>query len=389
MKKQIKATCFVLCVTLLFAMFLSPFEPISKAATDYGLSNPKMTNDISTWDCIWFGNYYQNNDKTKEPVKWRVLSVNGDDAFLLADKVLDCQQYNSDTRSLWENCTLRKWLNEDFYNTAFSYIEQDAIKTTTVVDTSAMEYDAVKSGNDTNDKIYLLSITEVTNPEYGFSNNIDSSETRISKNTKYASSRDGISTSWLTRSRESSWAITRVDSIGRFDYSLPLESYLGVRPVLHLDLSSSVWSKADPVTSGSDNSESEKPKIPDNFQSITQTTQTGNNTPNKIADIAKVTSSKTTIATPDKVKNVKAKNNKKRTVTLSWSKVKKAKGYQVQYVKSGSFTKKNIYTKKTKVQVKKLTKKKKYSFRVRAYVLDGKKKKYGKWSSVKKVKIKK
>lgn len=30
----------------------------------------------------------------KEPIKWRVLSVNGDDAFLLADKNLDSRPYN-------------------------------------------------------------------------------------------------------------------------------------------------------------------------------------------------------------------------------------------------------------------------------------------------------
>ena len=61
----------------------------------YGLSNPVVCDGVSTWDCIYFGNYWQNdtngdgkadqNDE-KEPIKWRVLSVDGDDAFLLADQ---------------------------------------------------------------------------------------------------------------------------------------------------------------------------------------------------------------------------------------------------------------------------------------------------------------
>ena len=39
------------------------------------LQNPvKSSNGNVTWDCVWFGNYYQNNikGKTKNPIKWRV-----------------------------------------------------------------------------------------------------------------------------------------------------------------------------------------------------------------------------------------------------------------------------------------------------------------------------
>ena len=51
------------------------------------LQNPTTDgNGVTTWDCIYFGNYYQSNSSTKEPIKWRVLSVHGNDAFLLADK---------------------------------------------------------------------------------------------------------------------------------------------------------------------------------------------------------------------------------------------------------------------------------------------------------------
>lgn len=51
--------------------------------------------------------------------------------------------------------------------------------------------------------------------------------------------------------------------------------------------------------------------------------------------------------------------------------------------------KKTKSTTKTKYTVKKLKKKKTYYMRVRAYTLWNGKKVYGKWSSVKKVKIKK
>ena len=73
------------------------------SAGGYGVSNPIMKNGNTTWDCVYFGNYWQNDtngdgkadqNDNKQPIKWRVLSVNGDDAFLLADQNLDAQPYN-------------------------------------------------------------------------------------------------------------------------------------------------------------------------------------------------------------------------------------------------------------------------------------------------------
>lgn len=84
------------------------------------------------------------------------------------------------------------------------------------------------------------------------------------------------------------------------------------------------------------------------------------------------------------------KNTKGKKIILKWKKVAGAKGYQLQYATSKKFkAKKTKSTTKTKYTVKKLKKKKTYYVRVRAYTLSNGKKVYGKWSSVKKVKIKK
>ena len=84
------------------------------------------------------------------------------------------------------------------------------------------------------------------------------------------------------------------------------------------------------------------------------------------------------------------KNKKGRKLVVRWNAVKDAKGYQLQYALNKKFKKKkSIQTKKTKYTIKKLKKKKTYYIRVRAYKMNGKKKVYGKWSTVKKVKIKK
>ncbi len=95
-------------------------------------------------------------------------------------------------------------------------------------------------------------------------------------------------------------------------------------------------------------------------------------------------------AKPAKVKLSKVKSTKKKTLLVQWKKAKNAAGYQVQIAKDKKFKKgKKTYTvkgaKKTKTTIKKLKRKQKYFVRVRAY---NKAKKYGKYSSVKSVKVK-
>ena len=90
-----------------------------------------------------------------------------------------------------------------------------------------------------------------------------------------------------------------------------------------------------------------------------------------------------------KVKGLKV-TCKARKFTVSWTKNKKASGYQVQYRKKGAkkFSNLKKATTKLKVKSKKLKKGKKYQFRVRTYKVINGKKVYGKWTKVKTVKCK-
>lgn len=102
-----------------------------------------------------------------EKIKWRVLWNDGDTLFVMADKGLDCKAYNNENKSItWEECTLRQWLADDFYNIAFNSSEQKAIKTYKVNNQAAPGY-KIGNGNDTEDKIYILSIPEIRNEDYG------------------------------------------------------------------------------------------------------------------------------------------------------------------------------------------------------------------------------
>lgn len=114
---------------------------------------------------VAFGTYEQdnNNENGQEPIEWIALEKNDDRLLLISKDILDCRQYHLDdtnTDITWEDCSLRSWLNETFYDAAFSVEEQAMIKETTVMADKNPEY-ATNPGNNTVDKVFLLSITEV------------------------------------------------------------------------------------------------------------------------------------------------------------------------------------------------------------------------------------
>ena len=107
---------------------------------------------------VTFGRYEQDADEANgpEPIEWLVLDVQDNQALLLSRYGLDAKPYNTERAAVtWETCTLRGWLNGDFWNKAFTAQEWAAILTTTV-DNSASR----NGGNDTQDKIFLLSRAE-------------------------------------------------------------------------------------------------------------------------------------------------------------------------------------------------------------------------------------
>lgn len=123
----------------------------------------KNINDASVGDYVLFGKYEQDNNTSngKEDIEWLVLANENDKLLIISKCGLDCQQYNEFYTSVtWEACSLRKWLNESFISNAFSSEEQNQIQNTTVTADKNPQYD-ISPGNDTTDKVFLLSITEV------------------------------------------------------------------------------------------------------------------------------------------------------------------------------------------------------------------------------------
>ena len=186
---------------------------------------------------------------------------------------MDDQRYNEKWATItWEKSSMRSWINgykasenqseidysnKNFIDTAFSTAQKNAIKTTKVENRNNIHYgSAGQGGNDTSDKIFLLSEREVYNTDdakkYGFV--LDGEvydEARRCKCSTYAyamgtwrnieDSEYNGNALWFLRSPGGSCYgdVTAVYDFGRVNSGgTSIFSDYSVRPAIHLDLSS-------------------------------------------------------------------------------------------------------------------------------------------------------
>ena len=113
-------------------------------------------------DIITFGSYEQDNNTGNgaEPISWRVLDVEEGRLLVISEKALDSKKYNEELADVtWKTCTLRSWLNGDFYEKAFTADERAKILMTTVANRDNNVF-GTPGGEETYDHIFLLSIDE-------------------------------------------------------------------------------------------------------------------------------------------------------------------------------------------------------------------------------------
>lgn len=241
----------------------------------------------SQTDSVYYGNYAQSDSAgaTKDPIKWRVLSNNSNDTqaqnkqlFLLSDQNLDACPYNtSETSITWEKSTIRSWLNgygsslndagtdyssNNFINTAFPTDEQDAIAETYVYNKTQSDgtsepnpFFSTSGGEDTNDKIFLLSIEEALKTDYGFNRSYSATfdnSGRVSTNTAYVAGYEGMNDNgqadywWLRSPGQYDTDAAGVQYIGYLDrYGISVDNRdVAVRPAFNLNLSSVLFTSA-------------------------------------------------------------------------------------------------------------------------------------------------
>ena len=190
-------------------------------------------------DAVKFGTYWQNGTD-KEPIEWQILEIKDEKALLLSKFGLDSQRYHSKKRDItWEECTLRKWLNEDFLNAAFSDKEKQMIPTVTVSADKNPSH-PTNPGKVTQDKIFLLSISE-TKKYFASDNERKCRFTEFAKKNGGKRSSPNSDCDWLLRSpgyaQNTSAHVTLsgyVTDMGNFVSVFPY----AVRPAMWVDLKS-------------------------------------------------------------------------------------------------------------------------------------------------------
>ena len=125
----------------------------------------KLTACKTVGSIVTFGRYEQDNNigNGQEEIEWIVLDVQDGKSLLLSRYGLDKKPYNTEyVGTTWEKCTLRKWLNGEFLQAAFTDTEQSGIMLTEVNNSKNQGYDKWSSdgGNNTQDQVFLLSYAE-------------------------------------------------------------------------------------------------------------------------------------------------------------------------------------------------------------------------------------
>lgn len=180
-------------------------------AVTFSQYRPYSTCDTSSPDNSYqYNNGYAPNNIyyfKYEPLKWRVLDPST--GLVLCESIIDSQAYSNTvycygtdsytySYTYWNDAkhthyandyatsSIRAWLNDDFYNTAFSSSQKADILTSELDNKAAKTSYSQYDSETTYDKVFLLSWSEMQNTAYGFPANWDSSYARQAKGTDYA-----------------------------------------------------------------------------------------------------------------------------------------------------------------------------------------------------------
>ena len=193
-------------------------------------------------DYVSFGHYEQDNDTANgaEEIEWLVLDEKNDKLFVISRYILDVKAYslpkdiNNDSTT-WETCTVRAWLNDTFLNSAFNTDEQDIILTETVVNENYWN-GTTPGGNDTRDKLFLLSYSELGK----YLGGSVSHEANMCKGSAYAKAQglavneSGYSFWWLRSPGDAGYKVETIWGDGTLNSSgsRAYDSRTGIRPVM-------------------------------------------------------------------------------------------------------------------------------------------------------------
>lgn len=180
-------------------------------AVRFSQYRPTVTSDVSSEaTSVQDNNGYELNTTyffKYEPLTWTVLDP--EEGYVMSNIAIDAQAYENfsyydpdsfdsasgpmvyngkDCKYLandWSKCSLREWLNRDFFNTAFTAEEKAQIGKTYLNNNNS--FNSSLDGAGTFDKIFTISFYDAINSDYGFDENGSRSDlARVRPATDYA-----------------------------------------------------------------------------------------------------------------------------------------------------------------------------------------------------------
>lgn len=165
-----------------------------------------------------------------EPLTWRVLDATYEKNLLVfAMSVLDAQPFAQKGND-YAQSVIRTWLNDSFVRTAFSADETAFLKEAALADAGVT------------DKVFLLSLDDMTNTAYGFSDSTSSDDARSAMGTDYAKAQGMTynlysgNAHWLLRTAKGSFSdVYRTAYDGNITSTLSYFNFNGTRPAMRLN----------------------------------------------------------------------------------------------------------------------------------------------------------
>lgn len=156
------------------------------------------------------------------PIKWKVLDIKDNKALIITNGVFREMIFDDKKENeypMWENCSLRIWLNDSFIKSYFLDEEKDRIQITNNSNSSIKKYDdSIIEAHNTNDRVFLLSAEEAA--EY-----FNSDEERSCEKC-----------SWRLRTA-TTYSVQNVEYTGKIsDAGLSADWYDGIRPAMWISI---------------------------------------------------------------------------------------------------------------------------------------------------------
>lgn len=198
--------------------------------------------NISVGEYIEFGSYTQGSGGEVLPLEWVVLDKQDSRVLVISRYLVDFMPYGSLS---WEESSVRKWLNNDFLNSAFTASEAAKI-TDSVIPNNDNEVAAIYGGCNTSDRVFLLNDEEVVHY-------LSDYYVRQTDYTKWAKQRleksidatmafdtaysDSDGSAWWIRGAGRLYRVCCVNITGSINNNMMYgEEYVGVRPAMWIDL---------------------------------------------------------------------------------------------------------------------------------------------------------